>query len=185
VPAPYRARTKRKIENGVKYVKRNALAGREFASFAELEAHLSSWMARVDGRIHGTTNEVPNERFEQEQLKLKGLPSSSIRVRERRLQRRVSNDAFVDVDTVRYSVPHRLVRRSVQVLVGDCEVVVFDGADLVARHDRCFEPHQRVTDVAHFVGLCRVTTSDRILSGPIAPYSRSLDVYAEHIGGAG
>ena len=29
---PYRARTKGKIESGVKYVKRNALAGRRFAS---------------------------------------------------------------------------------------------------------------------------------------------------------
>ena len=64
--APYRARTKGKIENGVKYVKRNALAGREFASFAELETHLTSWMTRADSRVHGTTNQVPSQRFEQE-----------------------------------------------------------------------------------------------------------------------
>jgi transposase len=31
---PYRARTKGKVESGVKYVKRNALAGRRFASWA-------------------------------------------------------------------------------------------------------------------------------------------------------
>ena len=33
---PRRARTKGKIERGVGYVKRNALAGRSFASFVEL-----------------------------------------------------------------------------------------------------------------------------------------------------
>ncbi len=38
---PYRARTKGKVESGVKYVKRNGLAGRRFASFAELERHLA------------------------------------------------------------------------------------------------------------------------------------------------
>lgn len=35
--APYRVRTKGKVESRVKYVKRNALAGRQFASFAALE----------------------------------------------------------------------------------------------------------------------------------------------------
>ena len=40
-------------------------------------------------------------------------------------------------------------------VVGDAEVVVFDGADLVARHLRCSEPHQRVINKAHFEGLCR------------------------------
>ena len=38
--APYRARTKGKTENGVGYVKRNAIVGRTFPSF--LEAHLES-----------------------------------------------------------------------------------------------------------------------------------------------
>ncbi|PIK73875.1 hypothetical protein CS379_05830, partial [Methylobacterium frigidaeris] len=41
--APYRARTKGKDERGVGYVKRNAVAGRSFASFAGLEAHLDAW----------------------------------------------------------------------------------------------------------------------------------------------
>ncbi len=35
--APYRARTKGKAESGVKYVKRNVFAGRDFDSFAALE----------------------------------------------------------------------------------------------------------------------------------------------------
>ena len=38
--APYRARTKGKDERGVGYVKRNAIAGHRFESWAALEAHL-------------------------------------------------------------------------------------------------------------------------------------------------
>ena len=58
--APYRARTKGKDERGVGYVKRNAIAGRSFASWAALEAHLAWWMREVaDQRVHGTTGEVP------------------------------------------------------------------------------------------------------------------------------
>ncbi len=37
---PYRARTKGKVESSVKYVKRNALAGRRFASWEALNAWL-------------------------------------------------------------------------------------------------------------------------------------------------
>mgnify|MGYP001213326224 CR=1 FL=1 len=174
--APYRARTKGKIENGVKFVKRNALAGREFASFAELEAHLSSWMTRVDGRVHGTTNEVPNERYEHEKLKLRPLPSASIRVRERRLTRRVTNDAFVDVDTVRYSVPHGLVRARVEVDVGEDRVRVFDGAKLVADHARSREPHALVIDKAHHAGLWR-SSATVAASTTLTDMGRSLGDY--------
>ena len=45
--APYRARTKGKDERGVGYVKRNAIAGRRFASWAALEAHLEAWTREI------------------------------------------------------------------------------------------------------------------------------------------
>ena len=85
---------------------------------------------------------------------------------------------------MRYSVPHRLVRRTVQVLVGDEEVIVFDSPELVARHARCFEPHRRIVDPKHFEGLCRITTADRVVTTPLAPYGRSLADYAAVVGGA-
>src|SRR5437867_3695429 len=103
---PYRARTKGKTESGVKYVKRNALAGRSFPSFAALGAHLVQWMREADQRVHGTTFEVPRVRFEREEgARLRPLPARTLVVRERRLRRRVALDAMVDVDTVRYSWP--------------------------------------------------------------------------------
>jgi hypothetical protein len=38
-----RSQTKGKAESGINYVKNNAVAGREFNSFAELEAPLAQW----------------------------------------------------------------------------------------------------------------------------------------------
>ena len=65
---PYRARTKGKVESGVKYVKRNALAGHEFDDWPAFERHLSWWMDEIaDTRIHGTTGEPPLVRFEREE----------------------------------------------------------------------------------------------------------------------
>jgi transposase len=180
--APYRARTKGKVESGVKYVKRNALAGRRFASFAELEAHLSSWMTKADERVHGTTNDVPRERFERdEKAALRALPSARIVARGRRLQRRVSNDAFVDVDTVRYSVPHRLVRAKLDVEVGESRVRIYDGAQIVADHARSNEPHDRVVDKTHHAGLWRPTSAH--VEERLGALGRSLNDYAAAVGG--
>jgi transposase len=66
--APYRARTKGKDERGVGYVKRNAIAGHRFASWAAVEAHLAWWMREIaDARVHGTTGEPPLERFRRDE----------------------------------------------------------------------------------------------------------------------
>lgn len=51
----------------MKYVKRNAIAGRSFASFAELDEHLAAWMREADERFHGTTHEKPSVRFERDE----------------------------------------------------------------------------------------------------------------------
>jgi transposase len=179
---PYRARTKGKTESGVGYVKRNAIAGLAFTSFAALEAHLERWRFEADQRTHGTTHERPDLRFERdERAALRSLPSTSLPVRERRVSRRVANDCFVDVDTVRYSVPHRLVKRSVDVLVGEHEVVIFDGNTEVARHRRQREPHQRVVDSRHFEGLYR--PRDQAAAAASSPIGRSLEIYAAAVGG--
>jgi transposase len=183
---PYRARTKGKTEAGVKYVKRNAIAGRRFDSFEHLQAHLAEWQLRADHRVHGTTHEVPMARFDREERDaLRPLPARPLPTHGRRLQRRVANDAFIDVDTVRYSVPHRLVRDHVEVLVSDGEVRVFHGRDLVAVHARSFEPHARIVDPAHLDGLWRKPTENVVaLAQPLAALGRTLEDYAAVIGGA-
>ena len=155
--APYRARTKGKTEAGVKYVKRNALAEHAFESFAALEHHLAAWMTLADQRRHGTTHEAPLVRFEREErTQLRPLPLRAVPRRTQRLRRRVALDAFVDVDTVRYSVPHRLVRDHVEVAVSDERVESFHGLERVATHRRSTEPFARVIDPHHFAGLWRI-----------------------------
>lgn len=180
---PYRARTKGKTESGVGYVKRNAIAGLSFTSFAALEAHLASWILEADQRVHGTTHERPLDRFvRDEQQTLRALPSPVMPVRVRRVSRRVATDCFVDVDTIRYSVPHALVRRVVDVLVGDREVIIFHGSAEVARHPRHSEPHQRVSDPRHFEGIFRQRDDASVAAS--SPIGRSLADYADAIGGA-
>lgn len=190
--APYRARTKGKTESGVKYVKRNGLAGRAFESFQAMCTHLDAWTVAADDRVHGTTHEKPIDRFTRDEAHaLHPLPARPLPVRERRVRRRVAADALVNVDTVRYSVPHRLVREKVEVAIGTIEVRIFHGTSLVATHRRSLEPHTIVIDKTHFAGLWRpsAVSSPEPVPSAASPSSslqalgRSLADYAAVIGG--
>jgi hypothetical protein len=180
---PYRARTKGKTESAVGYVKHNGLAALSFASFAALQSHLEQWMVEADSRIHGTTRQRPIDRFERDERKaLRALPARPLVVRKRRLERKVAADCFVDVDTVRYSVPHRLVKQVVEVLVADEEVRIYDGNEVVARHRRSLEPHSRVVEPAHVAGLWRPAQHAAAASSVAPTTVRSLADYAAVIG---
>jgi transposase len=185
---PRRARTKGKIERGVGYVKHNALAGRSFVTFEALQNHLAKWIVAVaDQRIHGTTNEQPIIRFERDERQaLRPLPARPLAVRTRRLPRRVSADCFVDIDTIRYSVPHRHVREHVEVVVGPERVEVWLRGTRIASHARSFEPGAWVRDPAHFQGLYRPETTSTTVPtsvSPPNPVARPLSAYTAVVEG--
>jgi transposase len=152
--APHRPQTKGKVESGVKYVKRNALAGKRFRSWDHLNDWLLEWATTIaDTRVHGTTHEVPLVRFAAEQL----LPLGSrppYRL-ERVRHRVVPKDALVAIDGSRYSVPVRYVGETVTIrdLVDGYEILV--GEERVARH-RKLARHQVAMEPAHYAGLFRV-----------------------------
>jgi hypothetical protein len=153
---PYRARTKGKDERGVAYVKRNAIAGREFSSWAELEAHLVRWTREVaDLRVHGTTGEAPLERFVRaEAVALQPLEAKPSFLAERELVRIVHSDCCVEVEANWYSTPQALIRQRVSVLVRDQQVLIRHGGRIVAEHRRQ-RPGSRSRQVidGHWEGL--------------------------------
>lgn len=191
---PYRARTKGKVESGVKYVKRNAIAGRAFDDLVALQRHLDSWMDKADRRLHGTTQRAPRELFDEAEAKaLRPLHAPTLDVAVQRLKRKVANDCYVDVDTIRYSVPHRFARQVVEVRQTADEIIVWHDGDEIARHRKGRRPAERVTDPAHFKGLLfpvREPVAPRdegrltAYGASLPPYSASLATYAAIVGGA-
>jgi len=70
---PYRAKTKGKVERPIRYVRENFFYGRELVSDDDLDAQLTRWLESVaNARIHGTTGEIPLERFEREERAVLG-----------------------------------------------------------------------------------------------------------------
>jgi len=122
-------------------------------------------------------------RFERDERQaLQALPGRPLAVRTRRLTRRVSADCFVDIDTIRYSVPHRHVRETVEVVVGLEQVEVWLRGACVARHRRSLEPGSWVKDGSHFQGLYRPEQAATVVPPP-SPETRPLSVYAEVVEG--
>jgi len=124
---PYRARTKGKVESGVKYVKRNFLPGRMFQNLEDFNAQLAAWQAEVaDVREHGTTHQRPIERFAEEAPALIPTARQASFLQAMVRHRVVAEDWLVSIDANRYSVPFGLIGQTVQV--------VREGGSLVIRH---------------------------------------------------
>jgi transposase len=179
--APYRARTKGKDERGVGYVKRNAIAGHVFASWAAFEAHLEWWMREIaDRRVHGTTGEVPLVRFERDEAAaLKPIDGRPPFRQVRELVRRVQADCAVEVDTNAYSVPWRLIGETVAVVVSDGHVRIHHDGQEVAVHAETTGRRQRIVERAHFHGVAGAArpesqpialSQDAALLRPLAEY---------------
>lgn len=103
---PCTPRHKGKVENGVKYLRDNALKGRVFPTLADQNRHLVEWEAQVaDHRIHGTTKQQVRQRFDSaERPALLALPATRFPFYQE-AARTVNRDGHVEVDKAYYSVP--------------------------------------------------------------------------------
>jgi transposase len=187
--APYRARTKGKTERSVGYIKRNAIAGYEFASWEALEAHLAWWMREVaDVRVHGTTGDRPIDRFAAEAEALQPLASRPSFERRRTLQRRVQTDCCVEVDTNHYSVPYVHLGKDVLVEVLGDRVEIRLAGELLAEHAVERGRRQWVVDRRHLDGVVRgpaeSVESAEVQSSEKPDLLRPLSVYEDAVGGA-
>lgn len=132
---PYTPRHKGKVESGVRYVKRNFLAGRESGVITRENSDLLNWVERVAGtRIHGTTKERPLERFLQaEKAALLPLPRSGYDSGIWK-KAKLHPDCHVVVDGAYYSASHRLIGRTLWVRTNGRDVHIFHDYERVASH---------------------------------------------------
>jgi transposase len=198
--APYRARTKGKDERAIQYVKGNALAGRSFESYSEIESHLGWWMREVaDVRVHGTTGQRPIERYwDAEAAALRSLAGCTPFQIQRELVRRVQTDCCVELDTNHYSVPWRFIGRRVRVEHVQGQVRIVHAGQELARHAEAHGRRQWVINPEHLDGIVRsradlerLAAGAEAETGPAAPAHvalyellRPLSEYEAFAGGA-
>jgi len=150
-----RGNEKGKVESGVGYVKKNFLAGREFNNFADLEQQLQDWLCQVNQRCHGTTGEVPEERFLREKEFLLPLQANDYDTTLVILAK-AYHDCFVRFENNYYSVSAKYILLSLILRVGKYQIKIFYQETLIATHQRGYGQGQRVEDPSHFKELLKI-----------------------------
>ena len=146
---PHTPHHKGKVESGVRYVKRNAMAGREFQDIHEANAHLQRWVDEVAGtRVHGTTQQRPLERFEREGEDLMPLPANRYEPTVWK-EVKLHPDCHVVFDYSYYSAPHRLVGEKLWLRATPRRVEVYHRFERLATHGRAVHRGQRQTISSH------------------------------------
>ncbi|HEU5383198.1 MAG TPA: IS21 family transposase [Ktedonobacteraceae bacterium] len=148
--APASGNQKGAVENLVKFVKGNFLAGRQFHDDADLAEQCQQWLHQVNTeRISDATNELPVSRLAEEQSKLGPLPACAqdygffdCVV--------VSRESMVNIESNHYSVPVHLVGQALTARIHRDHICLFADQDLVASHWRASGQHQRIVTPSHF-----------------------------------
>jgi transposase len=139
------------VEAKVRYVKRNALQGRdEELSCWEDDRRLAIyWRNEVANvRVHDTTRERPVDRFRKEQGLLRPLPAAPFDTDEL-VSVIVNAHARVHFDGNRYSVPPELARKTALLRANAREVrVLYQGRPL-ACHPRSYDRGQLICHPDH------------------------------------
>ena len=174
---PYRAKTKGKVESGVKYVKRSFLPGQEFASLADANEKVLAWIREVaDQRIHGTTHENAGSAFPAGKpcSLIAGRPPYVLQVWQ---MRRVATDCLVSYDASRYSVPWKYVHQTVELQEQGGQISIYHQGVLIATYPKSASKYQVIKNDEHYRGL----STKRNIESPKASLPevevRSLDIY--------
>ncbi|AKB26295.1 Mobile element protein [Methanosarcina sp. MTP4] len=182
---PYRPQTKGKIESTVGYVKRDFFLGREFSSLESLNVQVMGWLKRVNSSVHGTTHEIPLERFKEENLaSLDQVPAYRV-VKEE--TRKISRDCYISYLGNKYSVPYKFAGRTAELHISEGKFEVCVDNECICEHEILHEYGSVIRRKEHFQGLlseilkensaCRNTSKPPMkFSGPEVE-KRSLEIY--------
>jgi transposase len=151
------------VEANVRYVKRNALAGRgdELIRFEDYVAFAPRWRDETANvRIHETTRERPVDRFQRERSLLRALPAIPSDTDEI-APAVVSPHARVKFDANRYSVPPHLARQTVTIRADAHEVRIVHQGQIVTRHSRCYERRHLIVLPEHRLAALSMSRRSR------------------------
>lgn len=155
-----RANEKGKVESGVGYVEKNFLAGREFKGLVDLERQGGEWLIAANQRLHGTTKEVPEERFQREKEFL--LP---LQIRDYDttfpVPARAYHDCRLRFDGNYYSVPAKYILLPLLLRAGKYEVKLFYRGNCIATHRRAWGKNEKIDDPKHFADLLKIKKAAR------------------------
>jgi transposase len=150
---PSRGNEKGGVENSVRHVQRCLLSPIPVVrDRQEMQEQCRRFCTEDAERSLVGHDESIETRFRRERGELMPIPAIAFDP-STSCERNVSSHGWIQHGTNFYSVPIRLVRRTVTVRVDAEHVRVSDRAELVAEHRRVYGQHQYVLDIEHYLPL--------------------------------
>ena len=151
-----RGNEKGRVERSIRFVRSSFFAARRFRDLDDLNRQALLWCQgeSLERRWPEDTRKTVGEIFSQEKEKLLALPQDPFPCHER-TEVRVGKTPYVRFDLNDYSIPHRLVRRTLTVLATLHQVRIVDGQTVIATHRRSWGRHERIEDPRHVEALAQ------------------------------
>jgi transposase len=149
-----RGNEKGRVERAISFIRRSFFAAREYTDLNDLNRQALEWCTGLaaERRCAENRSMTVAQAFELEKPSLLDLPDNPFPVYEKHSVR-VSKTPYIRYDLNDYSVPYKLVRKTVQV-VSDLESVrIMDGLTEVARHKRSWDKGGQIENPQHIEEL--------------------------------
>jgi transposase len=146
--------SKGRIENVVKYVKRNFARHRIFIGVDKLNEDCLAWLERTgNALIHHTTKKIPAEVFALEKQHLRPVPEK-IKNPSMSITRTVRKDNTIWYEGSRYSVPlgtYDGTSKEVGIRIHESTLRIYDldTGEIIAEHERSLRRGQLVQNTNH------------------------------------
>ena len=175
----YRGQTKGKVERTVSFVRDNFMVGIKYSSLDDLNGQALAWCNKVNGKVHGTTGEIPFERLKKEGLN----PLSREYIIDKINLRRVQKDCLISYAGNSYSVPSEYAGRDVAVVALDNMLAAYHEGKQIALHRLSYQKKDMVVNAQHYKRLTvkqsfdienTLLDGDSVIDFPIRPPSLSI-----------
>jgi len=159
---PYRPQTKGKVENTIRYVKRNFLSMERTALIPVLNQRKRTWLNEINNKVHSTTSEIPSKRLVNE--KLQGIRCTAEYDLYYMESRKVFNDSTFSFYGQRYSVPPIYIGKTVTVKYrpNNLRIDVYHKEKLITQH-RADSGDRYVIKRSHRYSLWKIWRGDKKL----------------------
>ncbi len=136
---------KARVERPFHYIENNFIPGRTFNDWQDLNNQVEDWCRNISNPKHKRSLKMsPNAAYIIEKPSLKMLPPFIPPVYQS-YYRVVDIQGYVQLETNRYSVPHKLVGAKLEVQKHLHKVLVYDKQKMVAEHKRIIDKKETRT----------------------------------------
>lgn len=152
--APYRARTKGKVERPFNYIEEQFIKGNSFPSMTALNAAGKEFIREWCNTKHGTTKRIPAEAFKEELPCLLPLPKNHFSKSEYET-RKVSLDSLISVGGNKYSAPVKYVDKTVRFRIFyGYRLEIYDSKNNVIATHELLRGNQEISrEDIHYAGI--------------------------------